>query len=202
MKISVIITTYGKSEWEEMAIVRALPSTVDQGADQVVLHHERDLAIGPARNKAAERATGEYFIFLDADDELEPGYVAAMREAAMDRAQPTLYQPAVRYIRKGGAMANPILVPTKDLRTDNYLVIGTMCPADVFMAVGGFSDYPHGFEDWSCWAKCWKAGCEIVSVSHATYRAYINPQSEHRKMWRDRNYQVQTHMRVQAELFP
>ena len=42
----------------------------------------------------------------------------------------------------------------------------------------------------------------VVPVPRAIYNAYINPQSKHRQMWRNRREQVATHLRVQAELFP
>ena len=203
MTITVCITTYGDDAWHELAWSRAYPSVIGQGADEVLVRHWPDLAIGPARNKTAEEATGDFLIFLDADDELEDGYVKAMRGwLGIDDAAMTLFQPAVRYVRNGNLRVNPILIPTKDLRTDNYLVIGTMVPRELFLRVDGFNDYPHGFEDWSAWAKCWKAGAVIVQVPHAIYRAHVNPQSAHRKMWRNRAWQVETHLRVQAELFP
>lgn len=202
--ISIIITTYGDDSWAEMARERALPSTEGQGAYEVVIKHFPGATIGPARNSAAQFATGEWLIFLDADDELEAGYVEAMTNAICEqgRPEPALLQPAVRYMRKGGPMANPILIPTKDLRTDNYLVIGTALRRALFFQVGGFGDYSHGFEDWSLWAKCWKAGAKVIPVPHACYRAHINPKSQHRQMWRNRKLQVETHLRVQAELFP
>jgi hypothetical protein len=112
-----------------------------------------------------------------------------------------LFQPSVRYVRKGRAPA-PTMTPVADLRVDNFLVIGTVVHKPLFMHVGGFNDEPHGFEDWTCWAKCWKAGAQIVQVPDAVYRAYINPRSAHRVAWRDRKWQVETHLRVQAELFP
>lgn len=198
--ISVVITTYGADEWKDLAWSRAYPSAAPQ-ADEVVVHHEPDLEIGPSRNAAAQQAKGEWLIFLDADDELEDGYVQAMRDALDGKEKMTLFQPAVRYIRKGGPMKNPILMPPKDLTVDNYLVIGTMIHKDAFQAAGGFSDYPHGFEDWSLWAKAWKAGCVIQQVPFATYRAYINPQSKHRQMWKRRKEQVANHIRIQRELF-
>lgn len=202
--ISIIIPTYGDDAWRDMAWSRAYPSCVEQGAFEIIVHHEPDLTIGPARNAAAELASGDYLLFLDADDELETGYVEAMREAVdrNDYPRKMLFQPAVRYLRKGGQMVNPIMIPTKDLSHDNYLVIGTLVHHWMFEQVGGFSDYPHGFEDWSCWAKCWKAGAKITPVPKAIYNAYINPQSQHRQMWRDKKTQVATHLRVQAELFP
>ena len=70
------------------------------------------------------------------------------------------------------------------------------------MQVGGFSDYPHGFEDWSLWAKCWKAGAQIVQVRQAIYYAYVNPLSKMRLAWRDRTQQAATHERIQRELWP
>ena len=204
--ISIVISTYGDEGWAELAWSRAYPSTIGQGAEEVVVQHYPKLAIGPARNLTAKKAKGDFLIHLDADDELDAGYVQAMREA-IEGLPPehepsrTLFQPAVRYIRKG-RMADPVLIPVKDLRHDNYLVVGTMVSRHLFEEVGGFSDYPHGFEDWSLWAKCWKSGARIQPVTHAFYHAHINPKSKHREMWRNRRLQVETHLRVQAELFP
>jgi glycosyltransferase involved in cell wall biosynthesis len=201
--ISVVITTYGEDLWRDMAWSRAYPSTQDQGAYEVIVHHEPDLPIGPARNRAAAKATGEWLLFLDADDELEHEYINAMTDAICSdlRPEPAMLQPAVRYLRKG-QMQNPIMIPVKDLSTDNFLVIGTVVRRKLFQEVGGFNDYPHGFEDWSLWAKCWKAGAQVFPVPRAIYNAHINPQSKHRQMWRDRKEQVRVHLEVQAELFP
>ena len=201
--ISIVITTYGEEYWRELASERAYPSAQAQESAEVVLHHAPDLSIGPARNEAAKRATREWLLFLDADDELEPGYVSAMENAVLStpRANRTLFQPSVRYVRKG-RVPDPMLAPQKDLRTDNFLVIGTLVHCSLFKKAGGFSDYPHGFEDWSLWAKCWKHGAKIVPVPAAVYRAFINPSSQHRQGWRNRKWQVETHLRVQAELFP
>jgi len=204
-KITIVITTYGTDDWRELAWSRAYPSTVDQDAHEVIVHHEPDLPIGPARNAAALLASGDHLVFLDADDELEPGYVEAMRKA-QGFGLPVVYQPSVRYVRKGRVPA-PVMIPEKDLRTDNFLVIGTMVPSWLFHEVGGFNDYPHGFEDWSLWAKCFsycsaRNGMAIQQVPDAVYRAHINPQSKHRQMWRNRREQVAMHLRIQRELFP
>lgn len=201
--ISVLITTYGTDDWRDLAFSRALPSVLEQGADEILVRHWPDLTIGPARNKTVSEAVSAHVICLDADDELDVGYVDAMRRALHSVPDPhmTLFQPAVRYIRKG-VMANPILIPQKDLRVDNFLVVGTMVSRDLLLSVGGFGDYAHGFEDWAAWARCWKAGATIHPVSDAFYHAHINPKSAHRTLWRNRREQVAMHMRVQSELFP
>ena len=202
--ISIIVTTYGSDHWREIAAQRAIPSAKAEEPYELIVHHEPGLEIGPARNRAAELASGEWLLFLDADDELEPGYLDAMTNAIclQGRPEPCLLQPAVRYVRKGSRSMTPVIFPEKDLRGDNYLIIGTVVRRKLFQQVKGFNDYPHGFEDWSLWAKCWKAGATVVPVPEAVYNAHINPQSIHRQMWRDRKTQVATHLRVQAELFP
>lgn len=201
--ISIVITTYGGDHWREIASERAIPSAKEQDAYEIIVHHEPRMEIGPARNRAAEKATGEWLLFLDADDELDQNYVRAMTDAIChyERPEPALLQPAVCYYRKGRP-GQTFLIPEKDLRVDNYLVIGTVLRRRLFLDVGGFNNYPHGFEDWSLWAKCWKAGARVYPVPKAIYKAHINPQSVHRVAWRDRKWQVETHMRIQSELFP
>ena len=75
-----------------------------------------------------------------------------------------------------------------------------MIHRDLFWRVGGFDEYPHGFEDWALWSKCYRLGAEVVKVPDAVYRYFYNPQSAHKKAWRDRKTQVATHIRIKAEL--
>jgi glycosyltransferase involved in cell wall biosynthesis len=203
MSISVVITTYGTDHWKDLAWSRAFPSVADQitDEDEILVEHYPDLSIGPARNKAAAKAEKNWLLFLDADDELAPGYLQAMREATFLASGTNLYQPAVQWVRRG-VRRKPYLIAPKDLREDNYLVIGTLVSRSLFKHAGGFSDYPHGFEDWSLWAKCWRAGAQVIPVPTAIYIAHVNPNSAHKTRWRDRREQVATHLRVRAELFP
>lgn len=213
MNIAIIIATYGDREWRELALTRAAPSTKGQGQVEVLIGHETNGTVSTSRNGLAERAMGEWLCFLDADDELAPGFISAMRRAIEQGCgdgeahpspdgTPPLFTPAVSYVRKGRAAPPKFNDRGFDLSVDNWLVVGTLVHRDLFMQVGGFSDYPHGFEDWSLWAKCWKAGAEIVKVKQAVYRAHVNPRSEHRLRWRDRKWQVEMHNKVRAELFP
>lgn len=204
--ISIVITSYGEETWRSLAWERAYPSAIaqDNGTEkfEVIVHHSELETIGPARNEAAAKAEGKWLIFLDADDELEPRYVHEMSIAAAKTSGDVLMQPAVRYLRKGGRSGTrPVIIPDRNLRHDNYLVIGTMLRRELFQRVEGFNDYHHGFEDWSLWAKCWKLGAQVVPVPRAIYCAHYNPQSKHRLLWRDRREQVKLHERIEKELF-
>ena len=200
--ITVIIATYGDSAWETMAEERAWPSVIGQNPAQLITEHQPDGNIAAARNAAAERATQDWLLFLDADDELAPGYLHAMTNAIHQHPDLlTLFTPAVEQVRKGRPSRQRIFFDRGiDLRADNWLVVGTVVHRRLFHQVGGFGDYPHGFEDWSLWSKCWRVGAKIVKVPGAVYLYHVNPQSKHRQGWRDRKWQVATHQRVAAEL--
>jgi len=202
MKISICIATYGSDDWRELAWSRAWPSCQDQGACEVLVFHDTDGTIASVRNELGGQAKGDALVFSDADDELAPGYLDAMRRAA-ERAGdgPVLLTPAVSYVRKAKPSPPRFLDRGIPLSEDNWLVVGTLIRRDLFLEVGGFSDYPHGFEDWSLWAKAWKAGAQIIKVPKAVYLAHVNPRSKHRTAWCDRKWQVETHNRVRAELF-
>ena len=203
MNVSILISTYGGDEWAGMALERAFPSANVQGAYEVSSHHQFDGTIASVRNAAAEQATGDWLCFLDADDELAPGYLDAMERALEQEGHDgnLLLTPAVQYVRKGRPARPLFLDRGKPLSDDNWLVVGTLIERRAFMEVGGFSDYPHGFEDWSLWAKAWQAGAKIVKVPDAVYICHVNPRSKHRQGFRNRRWQVETHNRVRAELF-
>lgn len=205
MNISIVISTYGDEAWRDLAMSRAYPSALDQGAYEIVVGHDDHATIAEVRNALADKASGDWLCFLDADDELGTHYLGAMRRAYEQRRGtgevPPLLTPAVSYVHKGKPRP-PRFPPGSDITNDNFLVVGTLVDRDLFMSVGGFEDYPHGFEDWSLWAKCWKAGAEIIQVKRAIYFAHINLESEHRQRWKIREWQVQMHEKVRKDLFP
>lgn len=202
MKVSILISTYGEPSWEALARSRALPSAVREEPHEVLVLHEPEATIAEVRNANAAQASGDWLCFLDADDELGAGYLRAMQRAYEQRrgddGTPPLLQPAVSYVAKGRPQRPRFL--QGNLRKDNYLVVGTLVQRDLFMQVGGFSDYSHGFEDWSLWSKCWRIGAQVIQVRDAIYYAHVNPKSVHRVNWRNRRWQVEMHQRVEREL--
>lgn len=165
--------------------------------------HDDRLAIGPVRNVLAGKASGDWLCFLDADDQLAPWYLAEMfnrYHAEREHSRgPFLLTPSVSKMRKG-RRSSAAFYPEVPLWQANWLVVGTLIERDLFERVGGFEDYPHGFEDWSLWNKAAKAGAQVVKVPKAIYIQHINPRSKHRLGWKNRRWQVETHQRVEAEL--
>ncbi len=180
--ISVIIATYGETAWCDLAWKRARPSLGQQfgGMFEIIPVHEPEGTRASSLNNGASQATGDWLCVLDADDELAPGYIGAMRRA-LERntdGDSVLFTPATQWIRRG-IPAPPGFQTEVPLERGNWLVIGTLIRRDLFMQIGGFHEHPHGLEDWNLWARAVRAGARIVRVPEAVYIAHVNPQSKH-----------------------
>jgi glycosyltransferase involved in cell wall biosynthesis len=178
--VSIVSATYGAPAWPRLAEMRAIPSAERQGGYPIVAVHADNLM--NARNQALERVETEYVIYLDADDELSPGYVDAMAAGTAD-----LRAPMVTYIARG--VPAPARFPkvgghwhecTGDCLPDgNWLIIGTCARTELLREVGGFRDWAWS-EDWDLWYRCHLAGGTIEGIPDALYRAYVRPDSRNR----------------------
>lgn len=211
MSVSICIATYGDDLWRTLALERAWPSTREQGASEVLLEHQPHGTIATARNAAAERATGDWLIFLDADDELDKGYVMAM-ENAVDAElfsvrkgyTAKLFTPMVAYCERGRRQA-PKFWPVCPFEDGNWMVVGTMIHHRVFHELGGFRNYgdPPGsnaYEDWGLWALAQREGATVVKVPDAVYVAHVESSSRHRGS--DHKTRLRWHYEIGRDLFP
>lgn len=177
--IATAIGTYGDPAWVDLAYSRAVPSIIGQRptADYMHVHGE---TLAKARNEAADalwRPFGRgHFCFLDADDELAPGYFDAIEAEILSqnrnpsRTAARLYVPRVEYVfgRKRYAPRFPKEVPYEQ---GNWLVIGTVVPMWLFRQVGGFEEFPL-YEDWALFARMQRLGAVPVRVPDAIYVAH------------------------------
>jgi hypothetical protein len=180
MEITVAVATFGELRWQTWAQHRAVPSAERLGVP-VVCHHSSG-GLDDARNEALEKVDTEWVIYLDSDDELEPGYISAMTGASGD-----VRVPRVRYVRSHTRA--PALMPRVPghqhacsagcLADGNWIVIGACTRVDLIRRVGGWRDF-NLFEDWDLWARCWQAGADIQPAPGAVYRAHVHANSRNR----------------------
>lgn len=172
LTISVLIATYGDESWADLARTRALSSVGKQTMqpEEVLVLHDANGSLASVRNELALRATGDLLIFVDADDELRPGYVQAMSNAR----DGDILQPAVQFITPGQPHKPPKLFDPISLSRGNYLVISCAMSRGLFWEAGGFDPQWEAFEDWSLFRRMVYLGARIVGVPRAVYVAHWN----------------------------
>jgi glycosyltransferase involved in cell wall biosynthesis len=194
--VTVCIATFGGDEWKTLA-QRARASAEPQAP---VLHVHAD-TLHEARNRALAAVETEFVVYLDADDELEPGYIAAMATGTAD-----VRGPVARYIHgQRGRLWQPRVSGhqhdcTSDCLSDgNWLLIGSAVRTELLRAAGGWRDFPWS-EDWDTWLRCWKAGATFELIPTAIYRAHVRTDSRNRGATREAR--LAAHQAIYRANFP
>lgn len=167
MEVTIVVATFGAERWRELAAARAIPSALAQGVPVVAIHGGDSIA--DARNAALQLVETDWMIYLDSDDELEAGYVEALRRVQTG----DLLAPSVRMVVDGipGEVES---LAARNMDTMNPCVIGTAVRRSAIEAVGGWLDEP-AWEDWSLFRRIWWTGGIIVHVPDAVYRVHVDP---------------------------
>lgn len=177
MDVTIAVCTFGDRSWEKLACERAVPSASSEiGRANILMLHRDSLA--EARNEALENCGTDWIIYLDADDEIEPGYAAAMLAGQGD-----VRAPSVRRVRPDGRPKRHVYMPRvynhshvcrgECLPGGNWVTCGAMARTELLREAGGWWDEPI-YEDWSMWLRCWKAGGDIQPCPDAIYRYWIS----------------------------
>lgn len=197
--MTIGVATFGDHEWVRLAHQRAIPSALQQGVE-VIHRHAGTLA--EARNAVLADVTSEYLIYLDADDELDPGYVEAMKKGTADLRVPRLRQVRRRRVKEPfmpQVWGHRHACTGECLRFGNWIVIGACVRAQLLRDVGGWEEWGWS-EDWAMWARCWTAGGTVEALPDAIYRAHVSPGSrnhclsaEETAMW---------HRKIETAIWP
>ena len=177
MNISVVIGTFGDNHWIELA-KRAIASAENQTKPALEVIHCHAENLHEARNQGAKQATGEWIVFLDADDELDEKYIESISEKVEEVGSDLwLIQPATLGVVDGREDPFPTLIPKRNSILDgNWMVIGTAVSRTVFFSVGGFKDFDM-YEDWDLWIRCVNFGCKTTVCENAIYRVHVRNDS-------------------------
>lgn len=178
---TIVIGTFGGDDWRHLAVTRAIPSAQEQGCRVVHVHAD---TLHDARNGAVAQVTTPWVVHLDADDELEPGYLDGMNAPGCGDVR----APLVRYVHRGSVMSAPAFPRVyghghectgECLPFGNWIVVGAAVRTDLVHEVGGWRDFVWS-EDWDLWLRCHLAGATITATRAAIYRAHVRPNSRNR----------------------
>lgn len=181
--ISVLVPLCGDlTLWEGRAQEYAVRSVRALNPPPAMGDIARADTVAQARNLLAAAATTEWICFLDADDELDAGYIGAMQAAILRRPEVDLFVPMVQYQTPGRDPIGPLrdLDDGRTLINGNFMVIGTVLRRDLFRDLGGFREWPM-YEDWCLWLRAVIRGSTWVKVRDATYRATAWPESRNNR---------------------
>jgi glycosyltransferase involved in cell wall biosynthesis len=142
-----------------------------------VLHTSQD---GPAqaRNLGIETAKGIYILPLDADDKIDPSYIAKA-VSAMEKNEylGAVYCFADLFGEKSGVWDLPRYSLDKML-LDNIVFVSALFRKSDWLTVGGFCiDFMHGMEDYDFFLSLLQLGKDIYQIPETLFYYRIKPAS-------------------------
>lgn len=167
--------------------------------EKVKVVHQGNRGLPAARNAGAKGAEGEYLVFLDADDWIEPAFVSRLagaiereREAGRDGDVSHAYCQE-RLVEKGrGIWRVPEWDPVMMMMT-NLHPVTALVRRERFEAAAGFNEgMTGGYEDWDLWLKFVERGWRGVRVReplfvwrrHSDSTMIMNVIGEHEALYR------------------
>ena len=194
--IAVVITCYGYARYlpdcVESVLAQELPPDeiviVDDGSpdDSYAVacglrdaHPRKRIAVvtqknsgtaAAARNRGARETDAEFIMFLDADDTIEPAYLAATHAAlAADATAGFAYTDRHDF----GDIDKDVPSLPYDLRSLSracYVNCCALMRRAAFDRVGGYKTNVNGMEDWDLWLSLGEAGYRGVHVPRTLFR--------------------------------
>ena len=168
-------------QWQARTSVVVVDDGSDDGAtgaacdacagERVRVIRQENRGLPAARNRGAMGADSEYLVFLDADDWIEPAFVARLHgaiagEQAAGRGGDVSHAYCQeRLVEKGtGVWRVPDWDPLLMMIT-NIHPVTTLVRRERFEAAGGFNEGMRGgYEDWDLWLKFVERGWRGVRV--------------------------------------
>jgi hypothetical protein len=212
-RVSVVIPVYNLrpylSEAIESALGQTLPSdeleviVVDDGSTddsaavarryvpRVRLLEQPNRGVSAARNAGIREARGTFLAFLDADDRIRPGKLAAELAAFAAAPDRGVAYSGWRCIDEAGADLPEQGVPRQEGALLSQLALGNLVHPhaplvrrDAVMGVGGFDESLSPAADWDLWLRLTRAGLTWIPVGLPLAEYRIRADAMHKDVGR------------------
>jgi len=173
--VEVIVVDDGSAD-DSVLRIRSLPA---YRSGRFCLIEQANAGVSRARNAGAARARGSYLVFLDADDVLEPTYVARCIAALRDAPDSVAY--AYTQMQHFGAESSLFESRPFDagiLLTGNFVNASALMRRRAFDEVGGWDPYfSLAYEDYELWVRMLAHGYSGIFVPEPLlrYRRHVDP---------------------------
>lgn len=174
--VSIIVPCYNQGQYLAEALDSVLSSTfqdweciivndgsTDNSADVATTFVERDSRFkllhqhnsGPsaARNRGVHESSGEFILFLDGDDKIEPEYIGSGISFLQKHADCTLFYCKARTFGSEEKINNWNYTTYRNLLRYNSIHCCSIIRRKDFDRIGGFDENMRGYEDWEMFIR-------------------------------------------------
>lgn len=159
-------------DWELVIVDDGSPDNVAELVRPLVetdtrikFYHTSNNGVSWARNFGVSKSSGEYLLFLDADDTIEQEYLESCVHCLSN--SPEVLAVYCQWKFFGECVETPkIFYPGyKSQLLKNHIFITAMIRRDKFNEIGGFDEsMKSGLEDWEFWIRYLEGGGEVVQL--------------------------------------
>lgn len=180
MKISVIVNSY---KGTEQYLAECLDSIFAQtyhpdeiivvvdGYEKPMIYpgtttiiRDKNIGVALSRDEGFRLSTGDYILFVDADDCLAENFIEEMKSQIRWKKYDIVYPHCLLWSKWGnsklenGYFVPPYKLTLKDMMKQNWVVVTSLMKREVYLKVGGFNPDLVLFEDYEFFLKAFVLG--------------------------------------------
>lgn len=137
---------------------------------QLQIYTQNNKGQSNTRNNGTQKATGDYLLFLDADDIIENTYLEKCTNAFDNNKKLKLVYSKAQFF---GALNEEWKLPKFNLKNfllDNCIYITALIRTTDFKEVGGFDESLDYYEDWELWIKLINSNEEVYQIPEFLFK--------------------------------
>lgn len=206
MKISVIVTCHNLEEYLEQTI----QSLFDQmrPADEIILVHddcekpkafanvkilmlEKNIGVAKARDVGVKLCSGDYLLFLDADDVVPVDYLKKMEKVALKKGADVIYPSSYLWSSwnfsglKNIYYPAPSSIKLERMLKGNQVICPSLIKKEVYDKYGPMDSTLPIFEDWDFFLKLLVNGCSFAKAD--TYLLYRQRTASRNRLYKNKD---------------
>jgi GT2 family glycosyltransferase len=152
------------------------------------LIRQPNAGLSAARNRGIAESAGEYFLPLDADNRILPGFAAeAVALLDADPAAGVVYGDRREFGARSGDVAQPELDLSRMLWS-NYIDACAVVRRSVWSDCNGYDVAFRDWEDWDFWLGAAERGWRFVRIPRPVFEYRVRPDSLHRRFLQGNGY--------------
>ncbi|MDL2271724.1 glycosyltransferase family 2 protein [Desulfovibrio sp. OttesenSCG-928-I05] len=179
--IEIIVVNDGSDDPESVAILEGF------SAPKTRVIHQANKGRAGVRNTGILAANGEYILPLDADDMIEPGYIARALDLMQKDPKIGIVTCGVRFF---GSSEKEWQLPDctmENMLVENCIHISSLFRKEDWRAAGGFDEQLRSiYEDYDFWLSILESGKQAVRIPEPMLRYRRHAESQTEKLRRHR----------------